>query len=158
MERPLFLNVWQRFSEINVSVDKVGDIIGGSVGVNIRLGVNDPVAGFTNACAIRMSYALNYSNNRIKRGVWKTVSGADRNWYIYRVKDLIAYLIEEYGPPEIVIQYPTGADFQGVKGILIFSVNGWRDASGHVTLWNGSLCSDRCYFPVSSEASLWLLD
>lgn len=38
------------------------------------------------------------------------------------------------------------ADFKGLKGILVFSVTGWGDATGHVTLWNGSDCGDHCYF------------
>ncbi len=87
--RPNFLQAWQRFSEVNVPVPLVGEKIGGKVGVNIKIGEgNNNNKGFQNACAIRMSYALNYSGSKIERGPWVTVSGADKNWYIYRVKDL----------------------------------------------------------------------
>ncbi|MCA0393993.1 MAG: type VI secretion system amidase effector protein Tae4 [Proteobacteria bacterium] len=30
--------------------------------------------------------------------------------------------------------------------MVIFEVSGWGDASGHVTLWDGSSCGDHCYF------------
>ena len=82
MSRPNFLQAWQRFSEININVAKVGEKIGGNVGVNIDIGVTDPKHGFTNACAIRMSYVLNYTGAKISRGSWATVSGKDKNWYI----------------------------------------------------------------------------
>ncbi|WP_281257537.1 T6SS effector amidase Tae4 family protein [Mixta gaviniae] len=49
------------------------------------------------------------------------------------------------------------SDFKGLNGILIFIVDSWSDASGHATLWNGSLCSDHCYFPQASKAALWVL-
>lgn len=66
------------------------------------------------------------------------------------------YLKGHFGKPDKVIKKPKASDFKGVKGILVFTVN-WRDATGHVTLWNGNVCSDTCHFPVASEASLWIL-
>jgi hypothetical protein len=42
MSRPSFQQAWQRFSEINVDITDVGKKIGGNVGLNIELGVNDP--------------------------------------------------------------------------------------------------------------------
>lgn len=155
--RPVFLQAWQNFSDINVSVSLVGKKIGGNVGLNINLGEQDPEQGFTNACAIRMSYTLNYSGAKIERGMWKTVSGADRFWYIYRVKDLIAYLKYKFGAPDKIVKNPKVNDFLGLTGILVFTVDSWNDASGHATLWNGSVCSDHCYFPQATEASIWLL-
>lgn len=157
-ERPVFLQAWQNFSVVNVNVPAVGEIIGGNVGSNISLGVEDPTQGFTNACAIRMSYTLNYSGAKVQRGSWKTVSGADKNWYIYRVRDLLIYLHKMYGQPDKTVKNPKVSDFDNMKGILVFTVNGWSDASGHATLWNGNTCSDHCYFPMSSEASIWLLN
>jgi hypothetical protein len=155
--RPTFLQAWRNFSDINVSVSLVGKKIGGNVGLNISLGEQDPSQGFTNACAIRMSYTLNYSGSRVERGVWKTVSGADHYWYIYRVKDLIPYLKHKFGNPDKTVKNPTVKDFSELKGILVFTVDSWSDASGHATLWNGLTCSDHCYFPLATEASIWLL-
>ncbi|MBX3415007.1 MAG: type VI secretion system amidase effector protein Tae4 [Pirellulales bacterium] len=151
------MTMWNHFSTVNVDVVGVGKVIGGKVGVNVELGVKDPQAGFTNACAIRMSYCLNNSGKPVSRGAWATVSGADKKWYIYRVKDLVAYLTHNFGKPDQVTKNPKSADFAGQKGILAFQVSGWSDATGHVTLWDGSICSDQCFFGKASEASLWTL-
>ena len=66
-------------------------------------------------------------------------------------------MYEFYGQPDKTVVNPTVHDFKGLNGILVFNVNGWNDASGHVTLWNGSACSDHCYFPLANEASIWIL-
>lgn len=157
MSRPSFLQAWQRFSEINIAVPEVGKKIGGNVEFNIELGEKDPLQGFTNACAIRMSYTLNYSGYKVERGPWKTVSGKDKNWYIYKVKDMISFLTYKFGKPDKIIKNPTPSDFANLRGILVFNVPGWQDASGHATLWDGTTCSDHCYFPKANEASIWLL-
>lgn len=155
--RPNFLQAWQRFSEVNVPVPLVGQKIGGNVGVNIKIGEGSDTEGFKNACAIRMSYALNYSGAKVERGAWATVSGADKNWYIYRVKDLKPYLKHKFGAPDKTVKNPTVNDFINMTGILVFTVDSWSDASGHATLWNGKICSDHFYFPQATEASIWLL-
>lgn len=82
ISRPSFQNMLMLFKIIygNGSITNVGKIIGGKVKQNIELGVKDPIHGFTNACAIRMSYSLNYSGATVPRGSWKTVSGADHMW------------------------------------------------------------------------------
>jgi len=159
-KRPLFLIMWNNFIYIygDGGVSGVGEKIGGKVGENIELGKKDPKMGFTNACAIRMSYCLNHSGvHVIGNHTWKTVSGADSKLYIYRLRDLRDFLKHSFGKPDKVIKNPKPADFAGLKGILIFNVQGWNDASGHATLWDGNTCSDHCFFPVASEASLWQL-
>lgn len=158
LPRPLFQTMWHHFIVIygDGSVPSVGKKIGGKVQENIELGVKDPKIGFTNACAIRMSYSLNNSGISIPKGVWKTVSGSDKKQYIYRVSDLIKYLSQTFGKPDKSVRNPKPSDFARLKGILVFGVH-WSDATGHATLWNGSVCSDHCYFPVAAEASIWLL-
>lgn len=156
--RPKFLSIWGSFKSVYAdgNVTSVGNKIGGKVKHNIDLGVSDPNLGFTNACALRMSYALNYSGVSIPRGSWKTVSGADNKWYIFRVKDLLTFLNHSFGKPDKVIKNPKPQDFSRLQGILIFNVS-WSDASGHATLWDGKTCSDHCYFPEAHEASIWVL-
>lgn len=156
--RPLFSTLWKNFATIygDGIVATVGTTIGGKVGQNIELGIKDPNTGFTNACAIRMSYSLNYSGIPITRGPWSTVSGGDNKWYIYRVRDLLLYLKQNFGAPDKTVKAPKPNDFAGLRGILVFDVN-WSDASGHATLWDGMSCSDHCYFPVANKASIWLL-
>lgn len=135
----------------------VGKKIGGKVEQNIQVGVDDPTQGFKNACAIRMSYGLNYSGVTVPRGTWQTVSGGDGKQYIYRVSDLLKFLKAEFGEPDKTIKNPKMSDFAGDKGIVVFSVSGWSDASGHATLWDGNMCADHCYFQNATEASIWLL-
>lgn len=158
LPRPMFHTMWHNFITVygDGSVPSVGKKIGGKVEDNIELGVIDPKAGFTNACAIRMSYSLNNSGSTIQKGIWKTVSGGDKKQYIYRVSDLLKYLTHTFGKPDKTVRSPKPSDFAGLKGILVFGVQ-WSDATGHATLWDGSTCSDHCYFPVAAEASIWLL-
>ena len=61
--RPLFATMWKNFNMVygNGSLANVGATIGGKVEANIRLGATNPTLGFTNGCAIRMSYSLNHS-------------------------------------------------------------------------------------------------
>ncbi|MEA7515189.1 T6SS effector amidase Tae4 family protein, partial [Salmonella enterica subsp. enterica serovar Virginia] len=40
---------------------------------------------------------------------------------------------------------PKQSDFIGKKGIIVVKGHGWSNARGHVTLWNGSICSDQCH-------------
>lgn len=150
--RPKFQSAWLAFSRIygDGSLQHVAQELGGKVQVNIESGV------FENACAIRMSYVLNYSGFPISAARGATVSAADNNRYLYRVHDIATYLRSRFGPPDI--DAPTAqADLAGKQGILLFAVTGWSNATGHATLWNGRSCSDRCYFPESSHLTFWEL-
>jgi hypothetical protein len=106
--------------------------------------------GYANACALRLSRAFNYSCMPIARSTaGYKVKGADDKQYLLRVRDMIGFVKSNFGEPEKSVA-PAGkdvaSDFNGLKGILIFSVTGWGDATGHVTLWNGADCGDSCYF------------
>ena len=155
--RPKFETMWSNFSTVNGSVLFVGKKIGGKVGENIELGTRDTVNGFTNACAIRMSYALNYSGVKVGSGPWAKVSGADKNWYIFRVKDMLKFLNARFGRADKIVIDPKASDFAGLKGILAFEVSHWLDATGHLTLWNGTNASDHEFFGKASKAYLWSL-
>ncbi len=132
--------------EINVPVKVVGRKIGGHIQINIDSGV------FQNACPIRMSYVLNKCGVSVPRGKkYAVVSGKDKKQYMYRVNDMIGYLEEIFGKPDMTIRSPKFSDFSGKKGIIVFSGSGWSNARGHVTLWNGVACSDTCHFMSSPE-------
>lgn len=160
VNKPMFSAAWNRFSEVNISVESVGKLLGGKVETNISSGI------FENACPIRMSYVLNYtgvpipSNNR-----YATVSGKDQKRYMYRVNDMIDFLVDTFGKPDLTTPSPQPTAFNGKQGIIVFQGNGWSNARGHVTLWNGNICSDACHFLGSAEngnfvptmASLWTL-
>jgi len=118
--------------------------------------VNHPA--FENTCAIRLSRSLNYasSNNRIGYTSNATVSGEDNYWYFYRVNDIVPYLNRHFGVPNITaLGNIDQSKFIGKKGIIHFVVTGWRDATGHVDLWDGENCASECYFDRASSISLW---
>ena len=158
--KPNFMKAWMHFSKINVSVKEVGKKIGGYVAINIDSGV------FQNACPIRMSYVLNKCGIfNPKSSKYAVVSGKDKKQYMYRVNDMIPYLETIFGKPDITIKSPKRTNCTGKKGIIVFSRSGWSNARGHVTLWNGNICSDACHFMGSDEngtfipekAYLWVL-
>lgn len=140
MARPSFQAAWARFQDIRLPVSEVGRKLGGNVQRNVDSGI------FQNACPIRMSYVLNGTGLAVPNaGPYAVVSGADRNFYMYRVNDMIKYLEAKLGPPDKTVKAPTTSDFAGLKGILVVKGSGWSNAVGHVTLWNGSICSDSCH-------------
>lgn len=57
---------------------------------------------------------------------------------------MIEHLTQIMGKPDLVINNPTLVTLQ-VKGIIVVKGHGWSNARGHVTLWNGSVCSDQCH-------------
>ncbi|EBP8896391.1 hypothetical protein ABG12_24800, partial [Salmonella enterica] len=93
------------------------------------------------------------------------VSGADNKFYIYRVNDMIDYLTHTMGKPDLIVNNPKQSDFIGKKGIIVVKGHGWSNARGHVTLWNGSICSDQCHLLndpdngpfVPEVGTLWIL-
>jgi hypothetical protein len=109
----------------------------------------------TNACAIRLSRALNYAGqqHRIPKpnnpfGL-NVISGSDRLWYAFRYLELVRYTQVFYGKPSTVLTGKDAANpakLTGLTGIIAFDVGGWGDATGHIDLWNGGTCSKECYF------------
>lgn len=165
MSRPTFDTAWaasQRIYSPSAQSAKVATLIGGAVAKNINL---TPPVGWTNTCAVRMSYILNYSGIPVPRITGKTISGGDKKWYFFRVRDLIYFLTQRWGKPDLVLPYPIsrGEQVAARQGIILFEVSGWRDANGHASLWNGSQCYDHCYFNEpganyrTTSASFWTL-
>ena len=80
------------FSKVkDLPTSAVGKLIGGKVEENIKAGF------FTNACAIRLSYAFNYSGMPISRYDGATSSGKDKKWYLYRVTDMLSFIKQKIG-------------------------------------------------------------
>jgi hypothetical protein len=146
MTRPLFNTVWaasQRIYNPANSAARVAEIIGGKVAENIA-----PKGKWNNTCAVRISYILNQSGVPIPYMRNQTVSGADKRWYFHYVKDVIAFLNQRWGKPDVIAVYPPagGGELAEKKGLVLFEISGWGDAAGHATLWNGTQCYDQCYF------------
>jgi hypothetical protein len=145
---------------VRLPVADVGKWIGGNVQKNIDAQI------FQNACPIRISYVLNMTGSPIVKGAgYETVSGADKSLYLFRVNDTLDYLERVFGEPDKTVKSPTPSDFAGMKGILVVKGHGWVNARGHVTLWDGTQCSDTCHLMqdpdnglfVPETASLWEL-
>ena len=158
--RPKFQEAWLLFKHVRISVKAVGEKIGGKVKANTQSGK------FPNACPIRMSYVLNYSHIPIPKDKrYAVVSGADGKWYMYRVNDMLAFMNDHFGPPDITAKAPDLSAFYGEKGILVVTGNGWDTARGHVTLFDGAVCADSCHLLgdpdngafIPEKAALWIL-
>lgn len=145
IKRPGFANLWSNYP-VNMAAPDVYKLVSGNV---YALYKSNPT-GYANACALRLSRSFNYGGLEISSMAtgYKIKGGDDKN-YILRVKDMISFIQANFGKPDIAIR-PNGenkaSEFSGKKGILIFNVSGWGNASGHVTLWNGLDCGDHCYF------------
>jgi hypothetical protein len=144
LTRPSFAAAWaasQRIYSATHPAERVAQVIGGTVEVNVR----HPSQPWENTCAVRMSYILNQTGVLVPATSGKTVTGKDKLNYFFRVGDLIDFLRRRWGAPE-VIQYPPSGAWAGQKGLILFEVQGWSNARGHATLFNGTSCYDHCYF------------
>ena len=165
--RPLFDIAWAASRRIYDPANpnpaaKVAEVIGGMVAKNIT---TPSRYRWENTCAVRMSYILNHSSVFVPYIPGKTVSGADKRWYFHRVVDVIDFLTQRWGKPDLIVPYPPsgGGQLAGRKGVILFDVSGWDRARGHATLWNGNLCYDHCYFNepgvtyTTDRANFWSL-
>jgi hypothetical protein len=97
-----------------------------------------------NSCVMRMCKAFNYAGKQHEiPGSHKgfvTVLGADNKNYAIRVMEFLHYLHKTYRVPDIVKtgSAMTAASFRLKNGIIAWHVDGWSDARGHFTLWDGS--------------------
>ncbi|WP_089726471.1 T6SS effector amidase Tae4 family protein [Candidatus Thiosymbion oneisti] len=132
-------------------------------------------AWITNTCVIRLSRALNYSGaqHKIRRTpTMNTITGSDKLWYGFRVREFVPYFTRRYGKPEVVLE--DGSFEQDIargkvagpsqlgRGVIAFEISGWSNATGHVDLWNWSFClSETClmrnYFKKASKVHFWRL-
>jgi hypothetical protein len=153
MHRPQFTQAWALFQTVlgNGTVAAVANLIGGKVKANIDAKI------FTNACALRMSYVLNRTGVRIHPHVNQTVSGGDHYHYYFRVRDLLEFLRHTFGKPDAILPGSNAKVLTRKKGLLVFEVAVWRDATGHATLWDGVTCSDHCYFLEAKRLLFWTL-
>ncbi len=99
----------------------------------------------TNTCAIRLCRSLNYAADEHKipkEAGLNTVSGDDKLLYAYRVREMKTFLQKRYGLPHVTENAVNGvvdrSKFNAKNGIICFDVEGWADATGHFTLWDGS--------------------
>jgi hypothetical protein len=124
-------------------------------------------AAYQNTCAVRMSYGLNRSGLKLgpPPSAGGSIQGEDGFVYWIRVSDLKPYLVKQFKGADEELRLPVipttllgdmgamgglykervrpakawlDSRLGSRKGIVVFEVSGWGDASGHFTLWNGS--------------------
>ncbi len=134
---PSFAKLQQEYYDyVNYKSTQVLDLIGGKVKIN----------AFANTCAVRMSRTLNYNSIAIpgpsSSGSMSVVSGADKKWYAFRVRDLSPWLSRKLTKPNFELSKKQGDAFDKstiskLRGIIGFDIN-FGDATGHLDLWDGS--------------------
>ncbi|WP_196588162.1 type VI secretion system amidase effector protein Tae4 [Aliivibrio fischeri] len=147
IKRPRWSDIQNSYKDIGIlnaylSYKKVG-------GYAYQLHVENP-NDYANACALRMSWAFNHGGYKIPSGTIFSgrniyrVKGKDERPYILRVEDMIFFIENKWGEPEIdnIKFLDISRKLLGRKGIIIYTISGWDDASGHVTLWNGNGVED----------------
>lgn len=121
-------------------------------------------AWIRNTCVVRISRCFNAAGHtipRTSRDEIFTVRGGDGLEYALRVHEFTKYLRRRYGEPAATFTYPEGKggpvppSFMGKQGVVVFDVDVWSDATGHVDLWDGADCRHAAYFDVSSKVMLW---
>lgn len=175
MAKPSFTMMWDAFPDHTnyPTLRDLHNFIGGSLTKNID------VPGFGpngNTCAVRMSRALNYGNFPVSAKLVKslgigTMIGADGMLYLFRVRELKTYLKSALAVTPNKVTKDFSAAFGKKQGIIAFEVTGWSDASGHVTLWDGSAFREahddyrnlkddpatRLVEPTTTSMSLWAI-
>jgi hypothetical protein len=138
------------------------NIVGGDVAKAYNDGeAKDPTNNpYANTCALRMSVALNKSGNDLdikinnnKGESMYTLTGGDKKEYALRKNDIKDYMKAKYGKADLITK-STDKDFdeqiskiQGQKGVIVFDVSGWGNATGHITIYDGNgNCGHDCYF------------
>lgn len=128
---------------------------GSAASVKAKIGGNVNMGWVTNTCVIRVSYSFNKAGDPIPNGYpgLTTARGGDGLRYAFRVSEFKPYLELKYKRPEV--SGTSRGDVQGRRGVIMFDVQGWSDATGHFDLWDGSMCAGSEYFDKATAIYLW---
>lgn len=115
-------------------------------------------AWITNTCVIRVSHCFNLCGSPIPRSFpgLMTTYGKDGSRYAFRVSEFKPYLERQYKRPEI--RATNRSQLTNKKGVIMFDVRQWSDATGHFDLWNGQECAGHEYFAEATQMFLWLCE
>ncbi|WP_223526213.1 type VI secretion system amidase effector protein Tae4 [Pseudomonas sp. BF-B-26] len=145
VKRPRFSTLWNAYAEVG---HKGSIEVYGLVGGGVEAARAEKPDAYANACALRISRAFNYGGYKIPKGtiiqnqpIYR-LSGADQLPYIMKVVDFLAFLKHNWGEPDHTLTQNNSDFINGKKGVIVMEITGWSDASGHATLWNGSVTGD----------------
>lgn len=160
--RPSWDNMSEAYEKINsLSIPKRYELVGGTP---LALYKANPL-GYENTCAMQISYIFNqngiFLEQYISRDETKQpigikddsiLRGSDGHNYVIRVKTMVKVLMlkdffgnadEPYNPKFMQIKQEN-IDFYNNEfskfdksGVVAMIINGWNNANGHITLWNG---------------------
>jgi len=167
--KPTWQNVYDNYPKTTSPSDDlpahdVCVLIGGEVLAQHNAG------NANNACALRVSRALNYSGVSIPNITGQTWQGADNKNYFYYAEHLYNWMVKTFGQPDIHLTAANGAP-NGTKfpdqliglqnrGIYIMKPISRSSfgASGHATLWAGLDCIGKHnFFASASDVYIWKL-
>jgi len=180
--RPSWADMSKHYPDKNITTEVLYDtMIGGRFK---RLYQHE---AYENTCAVRMSYALNRSGLKMGTAPSKDgdIDGGDGFKYWIRVSDLKPHLMKQFKGADEELDIPTipaslienipamqekyvqrrrfvqawlDAKLAGRHGIVVFNVTGWRDATGHFTLWDGKSLAyaDGHDSPADNTYYFWL--
>ena len=126
------------------SSSAVYKMIGGNVLLNHK---NQPKA-FEDACALRISVALNSIGYTISYQKDKTLSGDINNdkkgeWYYYRAADVKDFIERKFGHFSKINSLK---DIKGRKGFIYYGACEWRKGRGeHIDLYDGTTVENHDY-------------
>jgi hypothetical protein len=149
-----FERMWNAYPNPGEGADAAKRTIGGGA----------DVSWISNTCVIRISRCFNYAGHPIPDRAGDeiiTVRGADRMHYAVRVREFVRWTRRSFGPADFEHAYaPPGggavpAGLLGRQGMIVFEVEGWTDATGHIDLWDGGMCRNHGYFERASKVLLW---
>nr|WP_294790342.1 T6SS effector amidase Tae4 family protein [uncultured Mucilaginibacter sp.] len=144
----------------NIDANAVYNLIGGQI---LAHHISNP-RNYSNACALRVSRALNYSGKLIPQ-LAGTEQGADGKNYFLSAKNLNNYLKKVFGQPTYHFTKADGGTngenfpnlMAGKKGIYSMLASNWV-ASGHADLFTGSICDRGCDITKFTDSiDLWVL-
>jgi len=170
---PSWNNVFHNYPKDGNGGDMPAAQVYALVGGELLAMYNSNPEKFRNACALRVSRALNYSGVTIPHIPNSTYQGADGKYYFLSTARLYNWMIKSFGTSNALSLSTSdggtnGSLFQaqlaGNKGIYIMQAASPEQfhALGHATLFDGTSCvGDHCYFNAKGGVQkiiLWKLN
>lgn len=169
--KPTFDNVYNNYPKDangdDMPADQVYNLVGGEP---LSLYLADPIKN-GNACAVRVSRALNYSGVAIPYIANQTYKGADGKYYFLGAAKLYNWIVKTFGSPNVHLTAadgaPNGTNFKSKimtslhRGIYIMKPISQASfqATGHATLWGGLDCiGGHNYFAAAKDIYIWDLN
>ena len=167
---PTFQNFNNAYPKTNGGLMAASDVYA-LIGGNVLALAN--LHNYTNACAARVSRALNYSGVTIPNIPGQTFRGADNKYYFLSAANLRAWMRNTFGAPSISLnQLQTGTNGSGFirsangRGGVYFMTPRYSGpsgfgASGHADIFNGTSFNGSGYFTPRrglEKVELWILN